>query len=196
MEEPLDDRQLVQKLLDKDEEAENHFFRTYREKLYKVCVYVLGYQDPDAEDITQEAFIVALRKLPEFEFRSSLYSWLYRICTFLCYERLEKRGKQVAYLQEELETLAGPGSIARQRREEEELEKNKMLELLETQKGLLGDACRGLMDLRDDQKKSYAQISEALKVPMGTVMSRLARCREVLKQLLLRAMGGSQKAGN
>lgn len=192
----MDDRQLVQKLLDKDEEAENHFFRTYREKLYKVCVYVLGYQDPDAEDITQEAFIVALRKLPEFEFRSSLYSWLYRICTFLCYERLEKRGKQVAYLQEELETLAGPGSIARQRREEEELEKNKMLELLETQKGLLGDACRGLMDLRDDQKKSYAQISEALKVPMGTVMSRLARCREVLKQLLLRAMGGSQKAGN
>src|ERR1035438_8896787 len=78
MEEPLEDRQLVEKLLAKDTDAENYFFRIYRDKLYKVCVYLLGYQDPEAEDITQEAFLAALRKLPEFEFRSSLYTWLYR----------------------------------------------------------------------------------------------------------------------
>ena len=39
---PLDDRQLVQKLLARDEEAERLFFRTYREKIYKICVYLLG----------------------------------------------------------------------------------------------------------------------------------------------------------
>jgi RNA polymerase sigma factor (sigma-70 family) len=186
----LDDRQLVQKLLARNRETERFFFQTYREKIYKVCVYFLGYQDPEAEDITQETFLVALRKLPQFEFRSSLYSWLYRICAYLCYERLEKRQRQVAHLEEELEELASPLAVAHQNQEEGETEKNKMLELLETQKNLLGEPCRSLLELRDKQGKSYAGISEELKIPMGTVMSRLARCREALKQLVQKALKG------
>ena len=163
----MDDRQLVQKLLARDEEAESLFFRTYREKIYKICVYLLGYQDPEAEDITQETFLVALRKLPQFEFRSSLYSWLYSVCAYLCYERLDKRQRQVAHLEEELEELAGPLAVDRRNREEGETEKNKMLELVEAQKNLLGEPCRGLLELRDKQGKSYAGISEELKIPWG-----------------------------
>ena len=52
----------------------------------------------------------------------------------------------------------------------------------------MGEPCRGLLNLRDSQGKSYALISETLKVPMGTVMSRLARCRETLKQMVLQAL--------
>lgn len=190
----MDDRQLVQKLLAKDWEAENAFFRAYRDKLYRTCVSLLGYQDPDAEDVTQEAFLVALRKLPEFEFRSSLYTWLYRICVNLCYERIKKRWRQVAHLEEELEAIAEPASVARESRAKEETEKNKILELVEGQKKLLGDPCRNLLELRDGQAQSYAQISHILKVPMGTVMSRIARCREALKQLVLKAMEGLKDA--
>lgn len=192
----MDDRQLVQKLLAKDWEAENTFFCTYRDKLYRTCVSLLGYQDPDAEDVTQEAFLVALRKLPEFEFRSSLYTWLYRICVNLCYERIKKRWRQVSHLEEELETLAGPAAEARQGREKEEAERSKMLELVEGQKKLLGDPCRNLLELRDGQTKSYAQISLVLKIPMGTVMSRIARCREALKQLVLKALKGEKDGGS
>ena len=188
MEKPLEDRQLVEKLLARDKEAELYFFRTYREKLSKICVYVLGYQDPEAEDVTQETFMIAIKKLHQFEFRSSFYTWLYRICVHLCYDRIKRRGRQVAHLQEDLEALAGPLSEDRQEREEENLEKNKKLELLETQKKLMGEPCRGLLNLRDSQGKSYALISETLKVPMGTVMSRLARCRETLKQMVLQAL--------
>jgi RNA polymerase sigma-70 factor (ECF subfamily) len=188
----LEDRLLVQKLLAKDEEAELYFFRTYREKIYKVCVYILGYQDPEAEDLTQETFLIALQKLHQFEFRSSLYTWLYRVCVHLCYGRVNLRERQVAHLQEDLEFLAGPLSVSRQRKEEEDGEKKKRLELLLTQKGLMGEPCRSLLDLRDMEGKSYAEISENLKVPMGTVMSRLARCRETLKQLVIRALKGKK----
>jgi len=184
----LDDRQLVGKLLKKNREAENYFFRTYRERLYHTCVALLGYQDPEAEDITQEAFIIALEKLREFEFRSSLYTWLYRICVNLCYDRIRKRGRQAARLEEDLEVLAGPAAVAAQDREEEDAVTNQRLEVVEAQKALLGEPCRGLLESRDRQQKSYAQLSVVLKVPIGTVMSRLARCRESLKQLVIKAL--------
>jgi RNA polymerase sigma-70 factor, ECF subfamily len=184
----LEDRELVQKLLAKDDQAYRYFYQTYRDKIYRACVHLLGYQDPDAEDVTQDVFLAALRQLSQFEFRSSLYHWLYRICMYLCYDRIRKRRRQVVSLEEELDAFAGPLSVSQRGREGEEEEKKKMLELLEAQRQLLGDPCRNLLDLREWQKKSYAQMADILKVPIGTVMSRLARCKEALKDLILGAL--------
>jgi RNA polymerase sigma-70 factor (ECF subfamily) len=184
----LDDRELVQKLLAKDDEAYRHFYATYQNKIYKACVYLLGYQDPDAEDVAQEVFLAALRQLPQFEFRSSLYHWLYRICMYLCYERIRKRRRMVASEDEALEMAARTQAVSRQNKDEDDKEKEQMMELLQSQKQILGEPCRGLLDLRDGQQKSYAQIADTLKVPMGTVMSRLARCKETLKTLFLKAL--------
>jgi RNA polymerase sigma-70 factor (ECF subfamily) len=184
----LDDRELVKKLLAKDDEASRHFYATYQNKIYKACVYLLGYQDPDAEDVAQEVFLAALKQLPQFEFRSSLYHWLYRICMYLCYERIRKRRRMVASEDEALEMAARTEAVSRQNKDEDDKEKEQMMELLQSQKQILGEPCRGLLDLRDGQQKSYAQIADTLKVPMGTVMSRLARCKETLKTLFLKAL--------
>ncbi|HVM31671.1 MAG TPA: RNA polymerase sigma factor [bacterium] len=191
----MDDRELVQKLLAKDEAAYRHFYDAYQHKIYKACAYLLGYQDPDAEDVAQEVFLAALKQLPRFEFRSSLYHWLYRIAMYLCYERMRKRRRWVASEDEALESAAASQALARRDEEEDGREKQKMIELLERQKELLGEPCRELLDLRDAQAKSYAQIADALKVPMGTVMSRLARCKESLKTLFLKALKGRPDAG-
>lgn len=186
----MEDRILVERLLRKDEEAERYFFETYRDRLYRVCVSLLGYQDPEAEDVTQEVFLVALRKVGGFEFRSSLYTWLYRICVNLCYTRMEARRRLVVHLDEELEVLAGPRSMTLQKEREDEAEKGRKLELMRSQKEKLGSFCRDLLEMREGQGKSYAQMAETLKVPMGTVMSRLARCKEALKRLVLGTMEG------
>jgi RNA polymerase sigma-70 factor (ECF subfamily) len=184
----LEDRELVQKLLAKDDEAYRHFYATYQNKIYRACVYLLGYQDPDAEDVAQEVFLAALKQLPQFEFRSSLYHWLYRICMYLCYERIRKRRRMVASEDEALETAAHAQALGRQNKDEEDNEKRQMMELLESQKKILGEPCRGLLELRDGQEKSYAQIADTLKVPIGTVMSRLARCKDALKSMVLKAL--------
>lgn len=190
----MDDRELVQKLINKDPMAEQYFFSAYKEKLYQACTYLLGYQDPEAEDIAQEAFMVALRKLPEFEFRSSLYRWLYRICVFLCYKRIRARNRQVAHLDEQLEAMSGPLAVEREFRDQQDLETQKIMIMIRQQRDLMGAPCRDLLVLRDDEEKSYALISELLKIPMGTVMSRLARCKEALKQLVLLAVKEGTRA--
>lgn len=183
----MEDRELVEKLLAKDDEAFRYFYGTYRDKIYKACVYLLGYRDPDAEDVTQEVFLAAIRQLPQFEFRSSLYHWLYRIAMYLCYERIRKRRRHVVSLEEELETAATPLALGPDKVQEEK-ERQKALEVIETQKNLMGDPCKSLLDLREKQGKSYAQLADILKVPMGTIMSRLARCKETLKNLVLNAL--------
>jgi RNA polymerase sigma-70 factor, ECF subfamily len=194
MENTISDRELVQRLLAKDTAAEQYFFNTYREPLYKACVYVLGHQDPEAEDVTQETFIVALGKLKAFEFRSTLHHWLFRISMNLCYQRIRKRKRQVLHLDGQMEALSGSLSVDHQRRQEEDTEKEKRIRVIEAQRELLGDPCRKLLDLRDVKKKNYAYISKALKVPIGTVMSRLARCKEALKQLVQSALGDASNA--
>jgi RNA polymerase sigma-70 factor (ECF subfamily) len=191
----LEDRELVQKLLAKDDQAYRYFYGTYQDKIYKACVYLLGYQDPDAEDVAQEVFLAALKQLPQFEFRSSLYHWLYRICMYLCYERIRKRRRLVVSLEEELEAAARPQSLHSQGQKEEDQQRQKLLEVVASQKQLMGEPCKGLLDLRDSQKKSYAQLADTLKVPIGTIMSRLARCKESLRNLVLKALKETPHGG-
>jgi RNA polymerase sigma-70 factor (ECF subfamily) len=184
----LTDRELVQKLLAGDEAAQYYFFNFYWKRLYKACAYILGHRDHEAEDLAQEALMVALRKLPEFEFRSTLYHWLYRICMYLCYERIRKRKRQVVQLEENMDNLPGPPQAEYNRRKQDDVDRKKMHQLVETQRGFLSEACRNLLHLRDEDDQSYASISEILKIPIGTVMSRLARCKEALKRLVIQAM--------
>lgn len=184
----MEDRELVKRLIARDAEAERYFFHTYRDRLCKACYYILGFQDPEAEDVAQEAFLAAFRRLPEFEFRSSLFHWLFRICMNLCYDRIRQRQRQIVRVEEELEGLIGPSSVAHEARKEEDAEKHRMMQLVESQREVLGDPCRGLLKLRDEEDKSYAVIAETLKIPIGTVMSRLSRCKEALKQLVLGAL--------
>jgi len=184
----LDDRQLVQKILAGDKEAERLFFHSYRDRLFKACVYVMGRGEREAEDIVQETFIAAFKSLKTFEFRSSLSHWLVRICMNRCYEHLRQRQKLIVRLGEELEGLAGPSAVQKERHRQEDVEHHQLLQIIESERENLGKPCRKLLELRDSQEKSYAKISETLKIPMGTVMSRLARCKEALKKLVTKAL--------
>lgn len=190
-EDSLEDRELVRRLLAKDERAQREFFNLYWKKVYKACVYILGGRDSEAEDLAQEALLVALRKMPEFEFRSSLHHWLFRICTYLCFERIRKRKRDILRLEEDLESLR-PQLLAQHRRNQDDEERNRLLSVIARERDNLGEPCRGLLELRDGRGQSYAAIAKTLRIPIGTVMSRLSRCKEALKKLVLGALGEAE----
>ena len=183
---------LVRQILAGDEKAKSLFYKTYAPRIYPICVHFLGYKDPDAEDMAQETFLLALTHLKGFEGRSSLYTWLARICVNLCLQRLRKREKTLVSLQEDLEKFALPLSQSLEGARQEAETSRRREELLERVSKSLSEKCRNIIDLRDHRGESYIQIAKLLRIPIGTVMSQLARCREALKRLVENEMEGGK----
>jgi len=149
----------------------------------------LGYRDADAEDVVQEVFLAVHCQLDTFEFRSSFYHWLYRICMYQCYEVIRKRRRQVAMEDEGLEALSRTQSTERAAQEESERRKTAVLEVVREERDAMGEPCKSLLELRDVKGTSYAEIADTLRIPVGTVMSRLARCKETLKMRIGKKIG-------
>jgi RNA polymerase sigma-70 factor, ECF subfamily len=180
----LEERELVRKILQGDEQAKTQFYVQYRERLYKDCVFLLGYRDPEAEDLVQEAFLIAFKKLPAFEFRSALGTWLTQICIFLCYNRYRSRAKMVVQEEADLETLLRPRALEGEAQKSRDEDKARKLQLIDKGLEKIGPECREIVILRDKEEKTYLEIGKLLKVPLGTVMSRLSRCKKALKLLI------------
>jgi RNA polymerase sigma-70 factor (TIGR02960 family) len=85
---------LLSKALEGDEAAFERLVDRYRRELYAHCYRMLG-SVQDAEDGLQESLLAAWRGLGSFEGRSSLRSWLYRVCTNACLRLSSRRPKRI-----------------------------------------------------------------------------------------------------
>lgn len=159
----------------------------YQQRIYATLLGMLG-SPQDAEDVTQEIFITAFRKLDQFERRSSFYTWLYRIAfnAAIDLQRRKKRAKnqfvgsnnvdltQTADLHAE---SAASVVIAKETATQVQLALSR-----------LDEERRNIIVLRDLQGVDYAEIASMLDIPIGTVRSRLHRARIELREIM-NAMG-------
>lgn len=175
----MDESRLIAALKSGDPAAQEALDRAYRQRLLATAWHILGPRDPDAEDAVQEAFLAAHRGIGAFEGRSSLYTWLNHICVNSCYNQVRKRKRLLATEAQDLDRLLTPASLA-QAPEEADLWRRRREQLKAWIRGLSGD-CAKILDLRFVQGLALAQIKESLKVPMGTVASRLRRCQQALQ---------------
>jgi RNA polymerase sigma-70 factor (ECF subfamily) len=134
--------------------------------------------DPqEAEDLSQEAFLRVWRALPNFRAESSFRTWLYRIVTNLCYDRLPGLKKELAALDpDEMTGLADEYKSPEACILTGELEArlHKMIHDMP-------DGYRLLITLRHMQDMSYAEIAEVTGMPLGTVKTGIFRGRRLLK---------------
>ena len=180
----MDDKDLVAGLLREDPAAQNQLDQAYRKRLYQTAVYFLGAQDAEVEDVVQESFVMALRDLKGFEFRASLYTWLNHICVNRCFQRIRNRQRSVLGLEESFDAMLASKAQSQASSEAEAALKAERQGLLRRALGQMNELCRSVISLRIDQELSYAEIAKSLRVPMGTVMSRLARCQGQLNALV------------
>ncbi len=189
----LDDRQLVAGVLGGDEKAQEAFDGQFRARLKATAIHFLGYGEAEVEDVVQETFLTAHRNLGQFEFKSGLYLWLNRICVNFCMRRLRQRYRLLLSQQEEMEAHSLGRSLAQQAERDEAREREEMARTLSQAILAMQEPCREVLTLRHLREEPYVRIAALVKVPIGTVMSRLARCREALKQALASRPG---KAGH
>jgi len=152
-------------------------YRRHGARVYRVCLRLLG-RAPDAEDATQEVFLKLIEGASPFAGRARFSTWLYRVSVNHCLHRLEKeRLRAAAGLGEELE-LADPGASPF-----DELARGEARSGLEDLLARLTGEHRAVLVLREIEELSYRDIAAVLELPVGTVMSRLARARGELVRL-------------
>jgi RNA polymerase sigma factor (sigma-70 family) len=145
-------------------------------------------RDPvEAEDLVQETLTKALRAFDSFEQGTNFKAWIYRILrnTFLT-SRTAIANARTVYLEDHPDVLevAEPGLTP-----EAEVIKLYDLVALRTALGELAPHLREVILLCDLEELKYREIATVLDVPIGTVMSRLARARQNLRQILMSNSG-------
>ncbi|MDR5683165.1 MAG: sigma-70 family RNA polymerase sigma factor [Armatimonadota bacterium] len=162
--------------------------RRYSRHVYNVAYRMAG-NDADAKDLTQEAFVRVYRALRKIEPGTPLESWLYRIVTNLFIDMLRKRPRaRVESLDMPVTTPRG-GEVERTVPDPsgnpEELVVTPMLDG-EIQRALesLTEDLRMVVILSDIEGLAYEEIAQAMRVPVGTVKSRLHRARKALRDRL------------
>ncbi len=160
---------------------------TYQQRIYSTMLGMLGNRQ-DAEDVTQETFLTAFRKLDQFERRSSFYTWLHRIAfnAAIDLQRRKKRTRNQLVSSDVIDTIERAGHQANS--PESIVMTNETVTQVQLAMSRLDVERRNIIALRDLQGMDYAEIASLLEIPVGTVRSRLHRARIELRDIM-NAMG-------
>ncbi len=160
----------------------------YGRHVYNIAYRMAG-NDADAQDLSQEAFLRVFLALRRIDPTAKLESWLYRIVTNLYIDMLRRRPKTwVDSLDAPVSTPKG-GEVMREvvdpTADPEGAVLNARLDI-NVQRALmdLSVELRAVVVLSDIEGYSYEEIGEMLRVPVGTVKSRLHRARKALQDRL------------
>jgi len=182
-----DEEALVRLALSGDLDAFNQLVLANQNIAYNHAYALLG-DAASAEDATQESFIKAFQNIGGFRGRS-FRGWLLKIVTNSVYDvmrRSTRHPTQPLFPEddngEEVESpswLADPNASV-----QETVEQNELSKCLYETLDKLPEAYRSVLTLIDINELDYAEAAEALKVPIGTVKSRLARARLQMQKRL------------
>jgi RNA polymerase sigma-70 factor (ECF subfamily) len=155
----------------------------YLTDVYTVARYLLHNAD-DAEDATQECYLRAFRHFETFR-GGSIKPWLLAILRNVCRAEYARRGALAAMTSESLdaaeqstEGLWSDGDPSPEAKTLRRLDGENVQRLI----AQLPDQFREALVLREINALSYREISEVIGAPVGTVMSRLARARALLRE--------------
>jgi RNA polymerase sigma factor (sigma-70 family) len=157
-----------------DREAFTNLVKRYKDQVFRYAVGMLG-DRMEAEDVSQDAFVKAFYSLSNLDHEYAFSSWMIRIVSNLCKNRLKQRGKIM---------LVGEEHVAKA----EQMGYDESHENLTIEEAMnrLSMEHREAILLHDVQGYRYEEISQLVGVPLGTVKSRLFAARLALRKELRR----------
>ncbi len=167
----------------------------HQKKMLNIAYRMMGDYN-EACDVTQEAFLSAYKSIKKFKAEARFSTWLYRIVVNYSKNRLKQTQSRS---QREVVSIDDSGEIriegalcqssandtnpgAQMEKREREAQVQKCITSLD-------EEYREVLILRDIQGLSYGEIKDILKIPDGTVKSRLSRARNALKDCLVKVIG-------
>jgi RNA polymerase sigma-70 factor, ECF subfamily len=166
------DADLLAGLQSRDEQAFRVLYRRHTPAMYAVALRLVGRRVPDAEDVVQEAWMRAVRKLASFRGDSTLRTWLVGIAIRCALESMRRRPWLA------LEEADLPAMI----------ESPPALDL-EAAVAALAEGYRQVLILHDLHGYTHAEIAALLAIDEGTSKSQLSRGRAAIRRWFTRSAG-------
>ena len=158
-------------------------YRQHSGRLFSLAVRMLG-NPADAEDLLQEIFLSAHRKLESFRGESALGTWLYRLATNQILDHVRSRAARTGQMTDGLDdaTLLADASGHRLA--------DRAIARIDLERALaeLPEGCRAAFVLHDVEGLEHKEVSEVLGIAEGTSKSQVHKARLRLRGLLRRSV--------
>ena len=188
--ESTSDAACVRRLQRGDTDAFEILVRRHDKAIFNLVYRMLGNYD-DAAETAQEVFLSAYRAIGQFRGESNFSTWLYRIAL----NHATTRRKSTNLRQKRLVPIDGSDMVDdTQLGPAETLEKKELRERVQRALNELEPEDATVILLRDLQDIPYEDVARVLKIPVGTVKSRLHRARRALKTHLTAYFRAGRKA--
>lgn len=179
------DSALVRTMLGGDREAFAELYRRRQRDVYRFALHMTGAQDL-AEDVTQEVFIVLMRKGNQYdELKGSVNAFLLGITRNHVLRRLRQERSFVSFADTVSDVAINETGIS------ETLTRTEAIQAMHRAVLNLPEHYREVVALCDLQELSYAEAAAVLGCAIGTVRSRLHRARSILIEKLRTTRGDS-----
>jgi len=166
-----------------DPAAFEQLMRRHNRALYRTARSIVK-DDAEAEDVLQEAYILAFRGMDKFRSESSMSTWLTRIVINEAIARSRKRNRLAEIIQ-----LDGEAAMDEQNEQPEQaLLRSEARRLIEQKIDGLPDAFRTVFVLRALEEMSVEETAACLEIPEATVRTRFFRARGLLREALSREL--------
>ena len=181
------DFKLVQLAVKGDQKAYAELMSRYKDSIYFMLLKMVNNRD-DADDLTIEAFGKAFKNLHQYTPDFAFSTWLFKIATNNCIDFIRRKRKYTFSIDKNMENDSGQEMQFEIKSpmldpEEKMIKKQKAI-LMRDVVEKLKPRYKRLVELRYFQERSYEEIDDELKLPLGTVKAQLFRAREFLYQIL------------
>jgi RNA polymerase sigma-70 factor (ECF subfamily) len=179
--------ELLKRAVQGDKEAFGEIVARYEKRVFRVARRMCNCDD-DAWDITQEAFMKAMRAMHTFNTEYRFFTWMYRIVTNTAINLTRSRSRRAEVAFDE--GYGGDGQTVTDDSTIQDISSDILVDAVRRAVLQLTPPLRAVFVLRVDQELSYEEIAESLDIATGTVMSRLNRARSSVKNFVVREVGG------
>jgi RNA polymerase sigma-70 factor, ECF subfamily len=173
---PGNEAELLTRVVSGDREAFDAVMRNHQDRVFSVCLRILGDRER-ALDATQDTFLTVFRKAGQFQGRSAVGTWIYRIAVNTCYDQLRRAQRRPSEVLPDHVDPIDPAA-------EEALASAAVRPEIEVALAQLPGDFRNAVVLSDLEGMSLPEVAEILGVPIGTVKSRVFRGRRLLAKHL------------
>jgi RNA polymerase sigma factor (sigma-70 family) len=172
-------RQLVEACKAGNRKAYSELYHSYARAMYNICYRMMNNAE-EAQDMLQEGFADAFRRLQSFRFESTFGAWLKKIVINKCINALEKR--RITWADEEIDGFV-PDIAEEENIDEEQLKLS--VERVKMAMNKLPEGARVIFSLYLIEGYDHTEISEILHISESTSKTQFMRARLMVKEMLL-----------